>query len=79
MTKQQQHTPERPKHCHDCARWASENVRLEAANARLREALEDAEFLMRKLAINPNEISAMKDSLVRSAESARAALEGDTK
>lgn len=50
------------------------NARLIAAAPTLLEALQDAEFLLRKLAINPKEALAMRDSLNRSAESARVAI-----
>ena len=49
---------------------------LLAENERLREALEDAEFLMRKAAIHPQDAAQMVDSFRRSATAARAALEG---
>jgi hypothetical protein len=41
----------------------------------LREALENAEFLLRKLAINPKESAAMADSCRNAAELARQALD----
>jgi len=50
------------------------NARLIAAAPDLLAALEDAEFLLRKIAINPKEAGAMVDSFRRSAEDARAAI-----
>jgi hypothetical protein len=41
----------------------------------LREALENAEFLLRKLAVNPKEATAMADSCRNAAELARQALD----
>jgi hypothetical protein len=41
----------------------------------LREALENAEFLLRKLAVNPKEAVAMADSCRNAAELARQALD----
>jgi len=50
------------------------NARLIAAAPELLEALGDAEFLMRKVAINPKEAHAMADSLHRSAQAARTTI-----
>lgn len=47
---------------------------LLASRTELVEALRDAEFLLRKLAINWKEAGSMKDSCARCAEDARAAL-----
>jgi hypothetical protein len=41
----------------------------------LLEALEDAEFLLRKISINPREIVSMIDSLKRCASDAREIIE----
>lgn len=50
------------------------NARLIAAAPDLLAALQDAEFLIRKAAINPKEAAAMVDSFLRSAEDARTAI-----
>lgn len=47
---------------------------LLAENARLRDALENAEFLLRKVSINWKEAGSMRDSLANAAALARAAL-----
>ena len=49
--------------------------RLIAAAPDLLEALEDAEFLLRKIGINWKEAGSMADSCLRSAVDARAAME----
>lgn len=43
------------------------------------ETLENAEFLLRKLSINPLEITAMRESVYNAAEIARSALDKVTK
>lgn len=53
---------------------AEANARLIAAAPDLLAALEDAEFLMRKIALHPNDAWAMRDSFTRSAQDARAAI-----
>jgi hypothetical protein len=50
------------------------NARLIAAAPELFEALEDAEFLLRMLAERPEDLGAMRDSLKRCGDDARAAL-----
>ncbi len=49
-------------------------ARLIASAPELLEALENAEFLLRKLAINPREIGRMTDSLKRAGDDMRAAI-----
>lgn len=59
----------------DCEADTIEDVRSLVASAPdLLAALVDAEFLLRKLSINPKEIGAMLDTLNRSAADARAAI-----
>jgi len=53
---------------------ADANGRLIATAPDLLSALEDAEFLLRKVGNNPGEVAAMLDSLKRSAKNARAAI-----
>jgi hypothetical protein len=61
--------------CHPLYSWDEEaNTRLIAAAPDLLTALEDAEFLLRKLAAHPGDILAMRDSLIRSAQDARTAI-----
>jgi len=50
-------------------------VRACNSHTELVEALKDAEFLLRKLAINWKEAGSMTDSALRSADDARAALQ----
>ena len=50
------------------------NLALITAAPDLYAALEDAEFLLRKVGTNWKEAASMKDSFLRSAEDARAAL-----
>jgi len=52
----------------------AEIARLREVNEKLVAALKDAEFLMRKLTIHPNEIGRMIDSLVRSSTDAATAV-----
>lgn len=51
-----------------------ENIKLLAQRELLREALTDAEFLMRKVAVNWKESGSMRDSFLRSVADARQAL-----
>jgi hypothetical protein len=53
-------------------RWA--NAQLCASAPDLYAALEDAEFLLRKLAIHPHDTLAMRDSIRGTVEEARSAL-----
>lgn len=48
--------------------------KAQAVSDALLAALEDAEFLLRKIAINPAEAWAIRDSFTRSAQDARAAI-----
>lgn len=50
------------------------NSELIAAAPELLEALRDAEFIIRKLSINPKEIGGMMDTLKRSAKDAKTAI-----
>ena len=50
------------------------NARLIAASSDLLAALKDAEFLLRKISIHPNDAWAMRDSFTRSAQDARDAI-----
>ena len=53
---------------------ANANARLIAAAPDLLAALEDAEFLLRMIGMNPKEAGAMVDSCKRSSADARAAI-----
>ena len=53
---------------------ATHNATLAAAAPDLLAACEDAEFLLRMLAINPREIGSMVDSIASSAADLRAAI-----
>jgi len=50
------------------------DARLIAAAPELLECIKDAEFIIRKLSINPNEIGAVLDSLKRSASDLKQAI-----
>lgn len=54
--------------------YADKIAQLMREREQLIAALQDAEFLLRKARINPNETLAMADSFQRCAEDARAAI-----
>lgn len=58
----------------ECDYLQSKVTKLEKTNHALVEALENAEFLLRKLSINWKEAASMKDSCANAAEQARAVL-----